>query len=204
MYPCCGSTNATRDLQPPASGELEKVAWCALSHVEAPSVVRHTVKPCAMQPVAGDPTVRSQPSRSSTNEMFFMGPSGSCGTSRSSHVAPRSSDRNRCWSATRTHTTPLPAAAISANEGSGIGVGDALAGGAVTIAAIVAEDVGDGASEVTPVFVAGVGLGAILLVHETRRTATRTMVLLIDRACSEVQTRSSALEASNAYVTHMS
>ena len=95
---------------------------------------------------------------------------------------------------------------MSANEGSGIRVGDALAGDAVTIAAIVAEGVGDGASDGsgTPVFVAGLGLGAALLVHETRRTTTSAMALLIDRACAEVQMRPSALEAPNAYITRTS
>ena len=81
-----------------------------------------------------------------------------------------------------------------------------MAGHAVTIAAIVAEGVGDGVSDGrgTPVSVAGVGVGATLLVHETRRTTTSAMALLIDQACAEVQMRPSALEASNAYITRTS
>ncbi len=43
------------------------------------------------------------------------------GSERSTHVEPRSSERKRWSTLTSIHTTPLPAAASSAELGSGIG-----------------------------------------------------------------------------------
>src|SRR5439155_14577025 len=124
-----------------------------------------------MHCVAGDPADRSQPSRSLVKVMSV---GGTGGRRRSSQVAPRSAERKSRVPATRAHTRSPDGALSVANDGSGIGVCDAVADAcaeAVTLGPGVV--LGAALVDAVPVAAAVGTLDVAGAPHEMRTTAIR-------------------------------
>ena len=100
------------------------------------------------------------------------------GRERSIHVVPRSSERKRWSTLTSIHTTPLPAAATSAEFGSGIGVGLAEAAGDAVAPPDVTVGVELGAAVAVAV---GVGEASAALPHDTSVMLKRQTISFFTR-----------------------
>jgi len=180
-------------LQPDDAENESSTTFC---QVRAPSVVRQISKYWAMHPVAGEPAVSSQPLRSSTKAMLLLKTRG--GSTRSSHVSPRSRERNRREPPTEIQTTPLPAAATNVVLGIGMGVALVPADGTASDEADDGLELDAGVVVTAVNADAGTTLGVVLgadgavaqaepskaMAINQRRISTSIAILYVSRVCS--------------------